>query len=68
MTAELREKMGQTACVIGRAINYLGAGTVEFIFDEDSNQFFFLEVNTRLQVEHPITEAVTGTSVTRTFV
>ncbi len=61
MSNELREKMGQTACVIGQAINYLGAGTVEFIFDEDSKQFFFLEVNTRLQVEHPITEAVTGT-------
>jgi 3-methylcrotonyl-CoA carboxylase alpha subunit len=60
MSNELREKMGQTACVIGQAINYLGAGTVEFIFDEDSKQFFFLEVNTRLQVEHPITEAVTG--------
>jgi 3-methylcrotonyl-CoA carboxylase alpha subunit len=60
ITDDIREQMGNTACEIGRAIGYLGAGTVEFIYDEISSQFYFLEVNTRLQVEHPITEAITG--------
>lgn len=52
--------MGETAVVIGKAINYRGAGTVEFILDEATRKFYFLEVNTRLQVEHPITEMITG--------
>lgn len=59
MNPALREKMGKAAVEIGKTINYVGAGTVEFIVDEKSN-FYFLEVNTRLQVEHPITEMVTG--------
>ncbi|MCY4644400.1 MAG: ATP-grasp domain-containing protein [Bacteriovoracales bacterium] len=59
----LREKICEAALTICRGIDYLGAGTVEFIFDEASGgggQFYFLEMNTRLQVEHPITEMVTG--------
>jgi propionyl-CoA carboxylase alpha chain len=56
---DLRDRMGKAAVNAGRAISYLGAGTVEFVLDED-NSFFFLEVNTRLQVEHPVTELVTG--------
>jgi acetyl/propionyl-CoA carboxylase alpha subunit len=59
LTPELRNRMGQTAVTIGQAINYQNAGTVEFILDEKGN-YYFLEVNTRLQVEHPITEAITG--------
>ena len=43
-----------------KAINYLGAGTIEFIFDSKIKEFFFMEMNTRLQVEHPVTEMVTG--------
>ncbi len=46
-----------------RAVNYVGAGTVEFIMDKDFN-FFFMEMNTRLQVEHPVTEMITGISGT----
>jgi hypothetical protein len=59
MTADLRRAMGAAAVAAGRAINYVGAGTVEFLL-APSGEFFFLEVNTRLQVEHPVTEAVTG--------
>ncbi|APV51250.1 3-methylcrotonyl-CoA carboxylase [Betaproteobacteria bacterium GR16-43] len=56
---EMREKMGEAAVAAARAIQYRGAGTIEFIAGED-RQFFFMEMNTRLQVEHPITEMITG--------
>lgn len=56
----LRATMGEAAVKAAKALNYDNAGTVEFIFDDTTNDFFFLEVNTRLQVEHPVTEEVTG--------
>lgn len=59
LTEDIRNKITQSAVDIAKGINYLGAGTVEFIHDED-NSFYFLEMNTRLQVEHPVTEMVTG--------
>lgn len=59
LTAEIREKMGKCAVDVARSVNYVGAGTVEFILDENLD-FFFLEMNTRLQVEHPVTEMITG--------
>ncbi|MFK7937386.1 MAG: acetyl-CoA carboxylase biotin carboxylase subunit [Saprospiraceae bacterium] len=60
LSAELREKMGAAAVQAAKALNYDNAGTVEFIFDDTTQDFYFLEVNTRLQVEHPVTEEVTG--------
>lgn len=59
LTPEIREKMGRCAVDVARSVNYTGAGTVEFIMDEWLN-FYFLEMNTRLQVEHPVTELITG--------
>ncbi len=57
---DLRERMGQAAVAAARAVGYQNAGTVEFIVNPDTLDFYFLEMNTRLQVEHPVTEAITG--------
>lgn len=67
MTQTLRQRMGEAAVAAAKAVNYVGAGTVEFIVEQpggydtpDAMQFYFMEMNTRLQVEHPVTEAITG--------
>ncbi|ETE60024.1 Methylcrotonoyl-CoA carboxylase subunit alpha, mitochondrial, partial [Ophiophagus hannah] len=59
---EVRRKLGEAAVRAAKAVNYVGAGTVEFIMDRAHN-FYFMEMNTRLQVEHPVTEMVTGTDL-----
>ena len=64
LTSDLRRQMGQAAVAAARASGYVNAGTVEFLLDRDGN-FYFLEVNTRLQVEHPITEVTTGLDLVR---
>jgi acetyl-CoA carboxylase biotin carboxylase subunit len=60
ITEALREEIRQAAVVLGRKMAYESAGTVEFIVDQDAGEFFFLEMNTRIQVEHPVTEMITG--------
>ena len=64
MTPEVRDEMGKHACEVARAAKYSGAGTIEFIMDDHLN-YYFLEMNTRLQVEHPITERVVGIDLVR---
>ena len=59
LTPLLREKMGTAAVMAAKSINYVGAGTVEFLLDQ-SGEFYFMEMNTRIQVEHPVTEMITG--------
>jgi len=61
---ELRQKMGEVAVRAAQAVDYVNAGTIEFLVDKDKN-FFFLEMNTRLQVEHPVTEMVTGIDIVK---
>ncbi len=60
LDGEIREEMGQAAVKAAKAVDYTGAGTVEFIYDYHQRKFYFMEMNTRIQVEHPVTEQVTG--------
>ena len=65
LSADLRQRVADAAVAIGRRLDYRGAGTVEFLIDLDRGEFSFLEINTRVQVEHPVTEMVTGVDIVR---
>ena len=60
LSGELREELCNSAVALARAVGYSGAGTVEYLYDDEANRFYFIEMNTRIQVEHPVTEAITG--------
>ena len=62
---DLRARMGAAAVAAARAVGYENAGTVEFLFDDSNRSFFFLEMNTRIQVEHPVTELTTGVDLVK---
>ena len=65
ISEKLRQEMGQIAIAAAQAVNYVNAGTIEFLFDSRDNKYYFLEMNTRLQVEHPVTELVTGVDIVK---
>lgn len=67
MTPALRERMGQAAVRAARAVGYVGAGTIEFLLGPDG-QFYFMEMNTRIQVEHPVTEMITGVDLIKEMI
>ena len=64
---ELRRRMGETAVQAAKAAHYYSAGTIEFLLDENKN-FYFMEMNTRIQVEHPVTEMVTGVDLVKEMI
>ncbi|MCX6040183.1 MAG: acetyl-CoA carboxylase biotin carboxylase subunit, partial [Caldilinea sp.] len=61
----MRAEMGQVAVAAAESVGYVNAGTIEFLFDAKDNKYYFLEMNTRLQVEHPVTELVTGIDIVK---
>jgi acetyl-CoA carboxylase, biotin carboxylase subunit len=65
---DMRRKLCASAVALAKAVQYRGAGTLEFLYDEDTREFFFLEMNTRIQVEHPVTECVTGIDLVREMI
>jgi acetyl-CoA carboxylase, biotin carboxylase subunit len=62
---QMRKKIGQIAISAAESVNYVNAGTIEFLYDNKDNRIYFLEMNTRLQVEHPVTEMVTGVDIVK---
>ena len=62
---KLRVEMGKVAIAAAESVGYVNAGTIEFLFDSKDNRYYFLEMNTRLQVEHPVTELVTGIDIVK---
>ncbi|MEL0538898.1 acetyl-CoA carboxylase biotin carboxylase subunit [Staphylococcus debuckii] len=65
LTAEKRAEMGAASIRAAKAVNYENAGTIEYIYDLDTDDFYFMEMNTRIQVEHPVTEMVTGVDLVK---
>jgi len=65
---ETRETLCNSAVALAKAVNYCGAGTLEYLYDEATNEFFFIEMNTRIQVEHPISEMITGVDLVQEMI
>ncbi|HBA85603.1 MAG TPA: acetyl-CoA carboxylase biotin carboxylase subunit [Verrucomicrobia bacterium] len=65
LTPDTRKKLWKAAVKAAESVNYRNAGTIEFLFNEDNGQFYFMEMNTRIQVEHPVTEQITGVDIVR---
>ncbi len=65
ITADVRKKMGEAAIALVKEVGYQNVGTVEFLLDSDHKSFYFMEMNTRVQVEHPVTEMVTGVDIVK---
>jgi len=68
LPADVRAKLCQSAVALAKAVNYRGAGTIEYLYDETTRDFYFLEMNTRIQVEHPVTEMITGFDLVREMI
>ncbi len=68
LDAETRERLCASAAALAQQVRYRGAGTLEYLFDDETREFFFIEMNTRIQVEHPITEMITGIDLVREMI
>lgn len=68
LTPEVREKICQSAVALAKSVGYSGAGTIEYLYDAGTTEFYFIEMNTRIQVEHPITEEICGVDLIRAMI
>ena len=68
LSLDVREALCASAVALAKSVSYRGAGTLEYLYDEKSQSFYFIEMNTRIQVEHPVTEMITGIDLVREMI